>query len=347
MSAFRSFWFGKPPSPYERLAMTSFVDFGHSYTLYAYEKFDVPKGVELRDASEILPRSRVFVYKHGPGRGSVSAFSNLFRYRLLQQLGGWWVDADVICLSERVIEPDIFLGWEDEGKVGSAILRFPAGHPLMTALYDAADAAGENVAWGEIGPKLVTRNVIAAGLENQVLPRRAAFPILARDALDLLRPALKETVIQRVRDAPLLHYWNEVLRRAVVFKWMAPPPDSYLACLFEKHGVARGAKVYSDADIERLETNFSATLHVRYQETVRSLHNALAAEEDRSRTLEDETRALRQERDRLSLKLARLQRSRVGWTDRLRQTAIRLANGSLRPGGPPILQRVRRRDHSG
>ena len=211
--------------------MTSFIDFGHAYTLYAYQKFDVPKGVELRDASEILPRSRVFVYRHGPGRGSVSAFSNLFRYRLLQQLGGWWVDADVICLAERVIEPDIFLGWEADGKVGSAILRFPARHPLVTALYETAEAAGEDVAWGEIGPKLITENVIRAHLEDQVLPRKRSFPIRARDALDLLLPAMSEAVAEKVQHARLLHYWNEVFRRAVVFKgWLPRRGASWRIC---------------------------------------------------------------------------------------------------------------------
>ena len=46
----------KKAVPMEKpLAMKSFVAFGHRYILYAYRKFDVPAGVELRDANEILP----------------------------------------------------------------------------------------------------------------------------------------------------------------------------------------------------------------------------------------------------------------------------------------------------
>jgi hypothetical protein len=58
----------------------------------------------------------VFFYgdRAGIGRGSVSAFSNLFRYYLLHQMGGWWVDADVVCLSECVPATPIFMGWEYE-----------------------------------------------------------------------------------------------------------------------------------------------------------------------------------------------------------------------------------------
>jgi hypothetical protein len=71
---FQSFWFGENITQYQRLAMKSFVDFGHRYILYAYRKFDVPAGVELRDAAELLPEARVFFYgdKAGVGRGSVS-----------------------------------------------------------------------------------------------------------------------------------------------------------------------------------------------------------------------------------------------------------------------------------
>src|SRR5262249_17317519 len=155
----------------------------------------------------------------------VSAFSNLFRYRLLQQLGGWWIDADVICQSETVPEPDIFLGWEEEGKVGSAILRFPAGHPAATLLYETANSAGEEVRWGELGPRLVTRIAKEAGLQEKVIARKRSFPIHARNALDLLRPSARDAVTRLAGKTPLLHYWNEILRQAVVFKWMAPPPD--------------------------------------------------------------------------------------------------------------------------
>lgn len=90
MAKFQSFWFGDHLTPYQLLALKSFVDFGHDYVLYAYKHFDVPGGVELRDAKDILPEDRVFFYgdRAGIGRGSVSAFSNLFRYYLLHQMGG-------------------------------------------------------------------------------------------------------------------------------------------------------------------------------------------------------------------------------------------------------------------
>src|SRR6185369_12125094 len=135
---FQSFWFGENITQYQRLAMKSFVDFGHRYILYAYRKFGVPAGVELRDAAELLPEPRVFFYgdKAGVGRGSVAGFSNLFRYHLLRRLGGWWVDADVVCLSGTVPSDEIFLGWECENLIGNAILRFPKEHRFIQKLCD-------------------------------------------------------------------------------------------------------------------------------------------------------------------------------------------------------------------
>src|SRR5687767_9446126 len=177
-------------TPYQRLAMKSFVDFGHHYVLYAYRKFDVPAGVELRDAAEVLPESRVFFYgdKAGVGRGSVSAFSNLFRYHLLDREGGWWVDADVVCLSDTVPAGEIFMGWEFDDLIGSAILKFPARHEFVRKLRDAAENAGTNVNWSEIGPSLLTRLATEHGLLKLVAPQPQSYPLQSTDALHLFIP---------------------------------------------------------------------------------------------------------------------------------------------------------------
>jgi hypothetical protein len=133
MQKFQSFWFGDCLPLYQQLAAKSFFDFGHEYVLYAYKKFDVPAGVELRDANDILPESRLFFYgeRAGVGRGSIAGFSNLFRYNLLHQKGDWWVDADVVCLSKAVPTAEIFMSWEYEHLIGNAILKnFPSNTGL-------------------------------------------------------------------------------------------------------------------------------------------------------------------------------------------------------------------------
>ena len=55
----------------------------------------MPEGVTLIDAARILPKSRLTTYKHGEETGSVALFSNIFRYTLLRDQGGWWTDTDI------------------------------------------------------------------------------------------------------------------------------------------------------------------------------------------------------------------------------------------------------------
>ena len=64
--------------------LKSFVDHGHDFDLYTYDlTIAVPAGVRVRDASDLIYQNEVFVYQDGYGKGSPSAFSNLFRYKLL------------------------------------------------------------------------------------------------------------------------------------------------------------------------------------------------------------------------------------------------------------------------
>lgn len=262
MPRFQSFWFGDQISPYQKLAMKSFVDHRHDYALYTYQPFDVPAGVELRDANEILPESRVFFYgeRAGAGRGSVAAFSNLFRYQMLYRLGGWWVDADVICLSDTVPSDPIFFGWEYEHLIGNAILKFPAQHAFTKELHDLAENAGSDFEWGAVGPQLITRLAMERGLLDLVTPQPIAYPVQSMDALQLLMPDRRSEVSERISGKPFLHLWNEILRRAVIFPWMAPPPGSALAELFARHGIDQGdAPVYTADHIRRLSDNYYAT----------------------------------------------------------------------------------------
>jgi hypothetical protein len=257
---FQSFWFGETISPYQRLAMKSFVDHDHEYVLYAYDKFDVPVGVELRDASEILPRSRVFFYGEGAGvgRGSVSAFSNLFRYHLLRERGHWWVDADVVCLADTVPSTDVFMGWEYDHQIGSAMLKFPARHPFVSALCDAADAVGPDPEWGTTGPHLVTSLAREKDLLHVASPHPFAYPVQSAEALHLFIPARRAEVQERLAGKPFLHMWNEVMRRAVILPCMAPPRGSVMADLFARHGIKVDGPAYTADQIQRLSDNYYA-----------------------------------------------------------------------------------------
>jgi Alpha 1,4-glycosyltransferase conserved region len=270
MAQFRSFWYGGSLSPYEHLCLKSFVAKGHDFTLYSYDKIDVPKGVKLEDASSIFPEKDVFFHKLGPEAGSVSPFSNWFRYKLLDELGDWWTDTDVLCLSEEVPLGEICFAYQDELNVNGALLKVPAGHPFSGTLLREAYALGKNFDWGQCGPLLITRVVKELSLGSFAVPTNKFYPLHFSHALDVLVPDLRDQVKLAIQGSYFLHLWNEILRRAPVLKSVMPPYGSYLWEQFVEHGIEFvDAAQYSEYQIHRVvesSTRLSQLVKERDQE---------------------------------------------------------------------------------
>ena len=234
----QSFWYGPTMTAYERLSIKSFLDCGHRYRLFAYRPdLDVPEGCELADAAAILPEDRVFFYDRGKGRGSVAAFSNLFRYQLLFERGGWWVDTDVVCQSRRLPADRYVFGAQASGEVNCAVLRCPARSRLMRRCLEASLAKGTDIGWGETGPTLLSRLVAEERLGRFVKDGRVFYPYDWSEATRALDPAHAARLGLMSADATLVHLWNEMLRRAGVDKSAPPPAGSFLAGLFARHAV--------------------------------------------------------------------------------------------------------------
>src|SRR2546423_1207898 len=106
-------WIGPELSVMEQLSIASFMRNGHEYHLYIYdEPKNVPVGALIKDANEILPAASVFQYKQYP---SYSGFSNFFRYKLLLERGGWWVDTDTICVKPFDF-PELYVFFSEIGQ---------------------------------------------------------------------------------------------------------------------------------------------------------------------------------------------------------------------------------------
>src|SRR5258707_1370507 len=92
----QSLWVGDRLSVMEQLCIASFLRNGHSFHLYVYqETAGIPEGTVVLDGTKILPASRIFTYRE---HNTYAGFANFFRYKLLLEKGGWFVDADTICL---------------------------------------------------------------------------------------------------------------------------------------------------------------------------------------------------------------------------------------------------------
>ncbi|HNX30882.1 MAG TPA: hypothetical protein PKM35_04705 [Holophaga sp.] len=243
MAKFQSLWIGKALSPLEILCIRSFLVHGHEFELYAYEELrGLPEGCTLRDAGAIQPREQVFRYRDGHGKGSPAGFANLFRYKLLAEKGGWWVDTDVLCLASDLPEAEVVFAPEEPGRYNVAIMKFPAGHPLMDWLYTTATTMGRGVLFGQTGPDLMTRGIHANGMQHLASPQDSFYPIHYSQAKQVLDPRARNTVATSVQGATFLHLWNEMLRRMHYAKTVAPPSGSYLRACFEHHGMIEAFK---------------------------------------------------------------------------------------------------------
>ena len=135
----------------EQLAVRSFLDHGHPFHLYAYEEIDnVPAGAVVHRGDEILPEREIFRCPAGFGEGSVAAFADLFRYKLLLERGGWWADMDAVCIRPLDFAESHVVGRERSpdggGQINNAIIKAPIGSPLMEYCWQQGRVADRGAA---------------------------------------------------------------------------------------------------------------------------------------------------------------------------------------------------------
>ncbi|HOC87779.1 MAG TPA: radical SAM protein [Paludibacter sp.] len=137
-------WIGESLSSLEMLTIRSFINHGHTFRLWVYDQLTtpLPPGVLVMDANIILPAERIFRYKHknqyGHGKGSLAGFSDIFRYKLLFDHGGWWVDMDVTCLKTLEFKAQYVFRSHHELKMVGNIMKCPKGSELMKRCFDLA-----------------------------------------------------------------------------------------------------------------------------------------------------------------------------------------------------------------
>jgi uncharacterized RmlC-like cupin family protein len=247
---FRTFWTGPPLSTYEELCLRSLLARGQRVRLYSYDKnLRVPDGVELADASEVLPAQRIHEFRHPNGETSPTPHANLFRYEALRRFGGWYCDLDILLVGDQPPAGDTYFAREDATYVNNAVIRFPPAAQVMAAAAEAArDLMGSTV-WGASGPKLLTKLIEAHGLSGQARPWSAAYPVRPTEVAWLFLPEHREELEDRIAGADFVHFWNQIWRRVRIPKELGPPEGSLLDGLFRTFGlrVAPGARMSAEA----------------------------------------------------------------------------------------------------
>ncbi len=136
-------WIGDELSPMERLSLASFVAHGHKVLLWRYAPLEeiLPDQITIKDANEILPSSAIFFYNNSSdlniGKGSVAGFSDLFRYKVLYEKGGWWTDLDITLLKPLDFKEDYFFRSHTTLPVVGNLMKCPKHSPLMAACFES------------------------------------------------------------------------------------------------------------------------------------------------------------------------------------------------------------------
>jgi len=239
-------WIGERMGAVERACLRSVMRQGHGVALYCYRTpHGVPAGVELRNAGEIVPESRVFTGRNG----SFAAFSDWFRYELLKRGLGTWVDTDMYLLHPLEMRTPYLFGEESPGIINNAVLRLPADSPMLPPLLapfkkgrvpsgltwrqrlplhmqqifrGRPDLSG--LPWGSTGPLAISALAREFNLASQALPSDVFYPASWR-APDWIRDPsvmLEEIITERTVG---IHLWNECIKG---YKDAAAPKGSFL-----------------------------------------------------------------------------------------------------------------------
>ena len=205
-------WIGSELSMMEQLSIASFLKNGHDYHLYVYgDVKGIPQGTVIQDGNEILPASLIFQYKQDK---SYSAFSNFFRYKLLLDKGGWWVDTDTICLKPFTFDdPYVFSTelWREEETINCGIIKVPMASQVMAYAWATCQTKNpDELGWGEVGPKLMAEAVKKFALEKYVKTAKVFCPLGFKEWGQVLEPTLRWDLDETTYA---IHLWNEMWRR--------------------------------------------------------------------------------------------------------------------------------------
>ena len=231
----RTLWQGAALGPYQLLALRSFADRGCQPEVYTYDpSLVLPRWIVRKSAAAILPPELVLRYLRGERRFAIR--SDLFRWALLSQLGGWWIDPDVVLLASKLPQDDLFISCPTEfGLASTAVLKFPAEHSLPLAAMQSAMASdgGDQIEEAPFRAEIIERH----GVASLCQPGKSVCPISWFDVPRLFDPLKGGELAQNLKDKPFLDLHYEVWLRSGVPQYLGPPEGSFLDLLLQRHNI--------------------------------------------------------------------------------------------------------------
>jgi hypothetical protein len=269
-------WIKGGLSPLELLTIHTYIEQGYTFRLWVYdshEHYPSLPGLEVHNAEEIIPKEMVFSYKHsnqfGHGKGSYAGFSDIFRYKLLYEQGGWWSDMDVTCIKRLDFkEPYVFrLSKDKESGVVGNIMHVPAGSTLMRLCYEQAveQIDAENKDW--MTPiRILNDNIRNLGLYHYVkkFSNDDSWPTVSQ---------LVSGSIEIPKHWQIIHWMNEEFRRLEIPKNVFLE-HSFLGMQLSRHNLGAPILDWKLAYWYRFKTSrlYYAILHFRRETLLSSIY---------------------------------------------------------------------------
>jgi len=233
-------WIKGPLSALEWLTIHSFIRHGYQFKLWTYDveglQLELPH-LNIADARHIIPDQEVFSYDYcsplGMGKGSFAGFSDIFRYKLLYELGGWWTDMDVTCLSKPDIsEPYLFrLSIAGSSKIVGNIMKVPAHSELMRNCYERAKKLdAQNRDW-EAPINILNEEIIRLDLGKyaHLITNDDSWPTVSK---------LMRRSTQDLSKWHFIHWMNEEFRILKISK-ASFPEAGHLGQMTQEYGLGR------------------------------------------------------------------------------------------------------------
>lgn len=264
-------WIGGNLSYLEQLCAVSFRDAGHHVKMYTYGGVgNIPDGIEVADANEIMPLGNVIAHKR---TGSPAPQADKWRYNMLAKSDRTiWADTDAYCVKKFTSANGHFHGWESAHHINNGVVGLPADSDTLAGLIDftsdeyaipdwfdedlkaemrAKKQAGNPVhvgeqKWGVWGPQALTHFLHKTGEHKHAMPIEALFPVSFKKRRLMLKPDLD--LSHYITDNTLsIHFWGRRMRmRIIEAEGGEPHPDSLIGKLIKKHGI-----VPSDAPLPK------------------------------------------------------------------------------------------------
>ncbi len=244
-----SLWVGEQLGYIENLCLKSAMRVGHEFVLYSYTPDSlkgVPRGVEVRDAREVMPEKNLLRYSDS---GSVALGANFFRYHLLAKGLGYWVDMDFCFLKPFDFTERAVMGFEYEGWINNAVMYIPQDHAMVSDLltmpatnrcppwfgprrqlsyYWTRLTKGtievQDMPWGTYSAGMVTYLAKKHGLAESAQPPSVFYPLRWSEAKLLYED--EEKISDTIKDDTCaVHMWHSRLED---LSKSPPPKNSFM-----------------------------------------------------------------------------------------------------------------------